>query len=504
LGGAQERYRILEKIGEGCMGEVYLAEHVALGRREAVKVLHPRIANDAQFVSRFQREARATNRVQHPNIVSVYDFGQLPDGRFFLAMEYAEGERLDAVLRREGALPIGRAVRILRQLADAIYCAHSSGVVHRDLKPANLILVEHRGQPDTLKVLDFGMAKIIAPEYQEKVRLSLKGEVFGSPAYIAPEQWKGVQTDPRSDLYAFGCIAYEVLLGTPPFRGHLAELMEQHLKATPTPPRERRAEIPAMLDKLVMSCLAKEPAARLPTAQDVLWAIDRAVSLAPMVGTTTLRDPAWVSRDTLESPDALVSTQRDTRNTAPEVPAIARNTMARWATVMAIAQAIRDLGTPSAELVTPMANVDGRERERAVCAGHLSASEVRVAELEQAAREQEAALRFAIAELSFERTTLESQNAPVPADLQFQIDELEKRVRTVLDDTKAKVNAQSDTSMALAVDLSKAEEAMAETYAELEAQILGVVPRFEDNPVVSTLARRLQKLRQEAAGKSNP
>ncbi|MBI5481290.1 MAG: serine/threonine protein kinase, partial [Deltaproteobacteria bacterium] len=184
------RYRILKKLGEGGMGEVYLAEHRALGRQEALKILQAELATEREFVSRFRREARATNRVQHPNIIGVYDFGQVPDGRFYLTMEYAEGERLDALLRRVGPLPVSRALGILVQLADAVGHAHGAGVVHRDLKPENMILVEHRGRPDVLKVLDFGIAKIVAPDAPEdddppessRTALTNAGTVVGTPA----------------------------------------------------------------------------------------------------------------------------------------------------------------------------------------------------------------------------------------------------------------------------------------------------------------------------------
>src|SRR5258706_1829378 len=162
------RYCILRKLGEGAMGEVYLAEHVNLGRKEALKIIRPAHASDPEFVARFRREARATNRVQHPNIVSVYDFSQLPDGRLLLCMEYADGVGLDSVLGEKQRLPLPRAVHVLHQLADAVAHAHACGVVHRDLKPENLILVEHRGRSDVLKVLDFGIAKIVAQDYQSK------------------------------------------------------------------------------------------------------------------------------------------------------------------------------------------------------------------------------------------------------------------------------------------------------------------------------------------------
>ena len=157
------RYRILKRLGSGGMGEVYLGEHLEHGRHEAIKVLKSRFARDKGHLARFRREARATNRVQHENIVSFYDFGKLEDGRLYLTMEFADGPNLEECLQREGRIEKGRAVSILRQLSSAVDFAHSKGVIHRDLKPQNLVLVQPPGRPDTLKILDFGVAKITAP-----------------------------------------------------------------------------------------------------------------------------------------------------------------------------------------------------------------------------------------------------------------------------------------------------------------------------------------------------
>src|SRR5262245_15365142 len=179
------------------MGDVYLAEHLEFRRKEALKILAPTLALDPRFVSRFRREARAVNRLRHPNIIGIYDFGQLPDGRFYLAMEYADGEPVWSRLRRDEVLPVPIALHVLGQLAHAVHHAHSRGVVHRDLKPANLILIG-----DTLKVLDFGIAKIVAADHAESVAVSTGNIVYGTPNYMSPERARGVGSDPRSDLYA--------------------------------------------------------------------------------------------------------------------------------------------------------------------------------------------------------------------------------------------------------------------------------------------------------------
>ncbi len=180
-----DRWRILSSLGQGGMGEVFLAEHLELGRKEALKILSPSLAVDPQFVSRFRREARAVNRLRHPNIIAIHDFGQLPDDRFFLSMEYADGESVHRILKREQVLEVPRALHLLGQLAYAVHHAHSRGVVHRDLKPGNLIAV---GDDETLKVLDFGIAKIVASDHAESVALSSTNIVYGTPKYMSPER----------------------------------------------------------------------------------------------------------------------------------------------------------------------------------------------------------------------------------------------------------------------------------------------------------------------------
>src|SRR5262245_44628047 len=236
------------------MGEVFLAEHIALGRKEAIKILKPSLAADPTFVSRFRREARAVNRLRHPNIIAVYDFGQLNDNRFYLSMEYADGQSVYQLLKQAGQFEVPRALHVLGQLAYAVHHAHSRGVVHRDLKPDNLILV---GDDETLKVLDFGVAKIVATDHAESMALSNTNLVWGSPRYMSPERVRGVGDDPRSDIYAIGVMAFELLVGAPPFEGTSDEVIRAHLRKEPDAPSSWRsgAGIPAELDAVVLKCM---------------------------------------------------------------------------------------------------------------------------------------------------------------------------------------------------------------------------------------------------------
>jgi serine/threonine-protein kinase len=266
------RWRIVRELGRGGMGEVYLAEHVELHRREALKILMPSLAADPQFVTRFRREARAVNRLRHPNIIALYDFGQLADGRFYLAMEYADGESVSKLLRRGRAFDVPRALHVLAQLAYAVHHAHSRGVVHRDLKPGNLIVAPD----DTLKVLDFGMAKIVAPDHAETAPVSsADNAIWGTARYMAPERIMGVGDDPRSDLYSIGCVAHEIVVGGPPFEGSSNEIIEAHLSREPEPPSAWRRDvaIPPQLDAVILRCLAKQADARFQTAAELYAAL---------------------------------------------------------------------------------------------------------------------------------------------------------------------------------------------------------------------------------------
>jgi serine/threonine protein kinase len=226
-----ESYRIVKTLGAGAAGEVYLVENLVMRRYEALKVLKKVEQNQADLVAqgRFKREVRAAQLVAHQNIVATYDAGQLADGRMYLTMEYVEGVSLHDLLQQRGPLPITLVCGILAEAADAIHSAHAAGVVHRDIKPHNIILSDHPSGK-IVRILDFGMAKILDSTVQEDLQLSADGAIFGTPQYMSPEQCRGAPPDPRTDIYALGCVAFELLLGEPPFRGGLAIMFASHLK----------------------------------------------------------------------------------------------------------------------------------------------------------------------------------------------------------------------------------------------------------------------------------
>jgi serine/threonine-protein kinase len=269
-------YKITAAIGEGGMGAVYRAVHESLGRSAAVKVLLPEISSSRDMVARFFNEARSAASIRHPGIVEAYDFGFLPDGRAYIIMELLEGESLASRLHR-GRMPHVRALQIVRSVARALHAAHERGIVHRDIKPDNIFLVPDPEMPtgERVKLLDFGIAKLGGNGAE--AGLTQTGTVMGTPTYMAPEQCRGAgSVDRRADLYALGCILYEMLCGRPPFVAEGAgDVIAHHLYFQPRPPRTFDPGIAPPLEALVLALLQKDPAHRPPTALALVDAIDR-------------------------------------------------------------------------------------------------------------------------------------------------------------------------------------------------------------------------------------
>jgi eukaryotic-like serine/threonine-protein kinase len=275
------RYRIVQPLGAGGMGVVYRAEHVHMRKPVALKILHPHMTMMPEVVARFEREAVAAGRIEHPNVAAATDFGRLDDGTFYLALEYVEGKSLGDLVA-VGALPTPRVLLIARQIADGLAAAHAAGVVHRDLKPDNVLLVEREGFPDFVKMLDFGIAKVHMEEGSGHKPLTQIGTIFGTPQYMSPEQGQGHTVDARSDLYALGVITYEMLTGKLPFRHEdLIVLITRHITEPPPPLPEG---IPLGVRELVLELLAKKPEDRPASAAEVVRRVDRLLadtSIAP-------------------------------------------------------------------------------------------------------------------------------------------------------------------------------------------------------------------------------
>jgi len=289
-----DRYRVIRKLGEGGMGSVYLAEHVVIEKKLVLKVLAPELARREDLVARFLQEARSASRICHENVIDISDFGQSADGYVYIAMEYLDGKDLGEVVRAEGALPWSRTRDIVMQICRALRAAHDKGIVHRDMKPENIFLIQREGRPEFVKILDFGIAKVMGLD-PNGPRLTRTGMIFGTPEYMAPEQAEGKEADHRVDVYAVGCIAYHLMTGQTPFLAeNFMAMLTKHLMEDPVPPSVRRPDlaITPEMDALALRALEKDRDKRYQNMAEFLEAVstcrgpDKASGQRPVAGYT--------------------------------------------------------------------------------------------------------------------------------------------------------------------------------------------------------------------------
>ena len=312
-------WRVERELGRGGMGAVYAVVHDEIGKRAALKVVHRRLLTPAFNIERVMLEAKVVNTIGHPNIVDIFETGTLPDGRPYIVMERLEGMPL-AVRADEGKVLPDHAIGILLQVCDALIAAHAHGVIHRDLKLDNVFLVDNADAPHApkVKVLDWGIAKVI----NHDVRHTVEGQLVGTPQYLSPEQARGGNVTPQSDVYSLGVVAYELFLEQLPFEAETsAEIMVMHLKAIPPAPRELWPDIPEQLEDLLLRMLAKNPDNR-PTMLEVARQLEAVraelesrrqalaenaldvVAIAPITPRTIIRPPSAGLAPTLPSDSA--------------------------------------------------------------------------------------------------------------------------------------------------------------------------------------------------------
>ncbi len=270
-----DRYRVLEHISDGGMATVYLAEHVAVGRQLAIKILHPEQAVQPDVVRRFLQEARAASLVRNPHVVDIIDVGFTSEGLAYMAMELIDGEDLSTLLARMGPLPWQRLAPMVLQICDALAATHARGIVHRDIKPENCVVTEFNGAQDYIKLIDFGIAKDLAGNLDRDRPRTVSGSVYGTAAYVAPEMLAGKVADHRVDIYALGILMYELLLGERPFVGEaLSDILLGHLQHRPAPLRSKiPARVPEAVDALILRTLEKDPARRFQSMAELGEAI---------------------------------------------------------------------------------------------------------------------------------------------------------------------------------------------------------------------------------------
>ncbi|MCB9591165.1 MAG: serine/threonine protein kinase [Sandaracinaceae bacterium] len=357
------RYLIEKVLGQGGMGMVYLARHRALDKSVAVKVLKPDVSKDEQILARFEREARAASAIGSPHICDVSDFGTLADGSTYFVMEMLDGPSLAKVISDGAPLPATRIVDIAKQLCDALGAAHAAGIVHRDLKPDNVHLVA-RGGGEFVKVLDFGIAKMAGTT---ETKLTVAGQVFGTPHYMSPEQCAGYDVDARTDVYALGVMLYEMACGRLPFESDsLMGLLTKHVYEQPIPPRDLglSVEVPSGLESIILCCLAKQPAARytnMAALRADLEAFER--------NQTPRAVFAELDRNTPSQPRAALPVARP----APAVAAPAPTKPRAWARLAGVAALVIAVGVGAGVALWPAPSV-------AVAAKHAPAKVAEVVE----------------------------------------------------------------------------------------------------------------------------
>ncbi len=264
------QYEIISVVGKGGMSFVYKATHLLLRKTVAIKTLLPHLTVQATSLQRFQQEAQAASNLKHPNIIAIHNFGTTPDGEPYLVMDYVEGSSIAEEIDKYGFVHVDRAVEIFIQVADALAHAHQRGIIHRDLKPSNILLLEKEGKKDFVNIVDFGIAKMLPQDGSEAINLTQTGEVFGSPLYMSPEQCRGEKLDARADIYSMGCLMYETLTGRAATSGdNTMEVLYNHIHEIPAPMKAPLTYIPSQLEKIVFKTLAKDPAQRYQSMEQL-------------------------------------------------------------------------------------------------------------------------------------------------------------------------------------------------------------------------------------------
>jgi serine/threonine-protein kinase len=308
-----DRYRVLRSIGEGGMGRVYLAEHVKMGRKSAVKVMSPSLAPTPEAISRFNREAANASQIHQPNVAAIYDFGETADGTLYLAMEYVEGETLTALVRREGALPPRRAAELTGQIADGLHAAHHLGIVHRDLKPDNILVTRQPDGREWVKIVDFGIAKTTKDLGQNVTSI---GVSIGTPDYMSPEQLAGEALDARTDVYSLGLVLFNMLTGSLPHPAMTSkQSLVERLTTKPRPLAEVKPNVvwSPRLQKALDRALAPEPDDRFATVNDLAREVRGAAGMAISIGAVPPSDAVTKTMTPLMSgaiPEKAAARQR--------------------------------------------------------------------------------------------------------------------------------------------------------------------------------------------------
>ncbi len=313
-----ERYKVVAEVGRGGMSAVYKGIHELMDRIVAIKVLLPQLVSDQISIKRFQQEAQAASHLQHPNVITVYDYGFVANGQPYLVMDFLEGESLSDIIKRDKQVHTKRMIPIFMQACEALEHAHQKGVIHRDLKSSNIMLIDFEGKKDFVKVVDFGIAKLMPSSGKQSQNLTQTGEVFGSPIYMSPEQCMAQSLDARSDIYSMGAMMYEALTGQPPLMGNsIIDTMQMHMSTPPKPFKEVRPEldIPDSLERVVLKALAKKPEQRYQSMQELRDALE---GVSKLMDQEKLFGPGAPGRSPRSTRARLNQLQAKNTQTAPQ------------------------------------------------------------------------------------------------------------------------------------------------------------------------------------------
>ncbi len=493
-----QRFQIVGPIGHGGMGTVYRASHLTLPARFAIKVLRAKLAEDPIFVERFRREAIAASLASHPNIVAITDFGHLPDVGHYMVMEYLEGETLDDRLERLGRLGFVEALHILIQIADAINQAHLAGVIHRDLKPDNVLLCSQRGRTDVVKLVDFGIAEILDARYKGSKPASVEGQVFGTPEYMSPEQAMGRPTDPRSDIYSLGVLAFELVTGSPPFTGEPKKILTEHLTKHPPPPSSllNGHPVPPGFDACILRCLEKPPKNRYGSAallrRDLLKIRAGLAGLADRFldePTLKTKHPAFEQK----APWSPLGTDNDDAYVVLETPSLDEESRAGAPNLersgdiarhqyhdllRELALSLSEAGVRSRQLGELLDEILRLEEERSALAAQIALLEQNFERIRFETGQKENSLNYAILDLTSERRALDPNASPQAAtqekDLDFQIAQLQKRLEEVRREKSERIDALNRDVLEFQRLLDQRDQDLAATYAKLHSAVLEV------------------------------
>jgi serine/threonine protein kinase len=512
-----DRFRVVSHIGDGAVGEVYLVEHTALGRQYALKLLKKKFKRNEVMTERFRREALAASRLEHPNIVYISDFGRTLAGDLYLAMEYIQGMSLATVINNAlpGVIPLRRALHIVWQISRAVATAHDAGVLHRDLKPENVMLSQGRVGADAVKILDFGLAKITV-EADQNV-LTQKGMMFGTPAYMSPEQARGEPLDTRTDIYALGAITYELLTGRPPFyTTSLGNLLLAKQTAQAPPPSENRPRgfepLDEEIDRLVLQCLEKDPERRPLRASRIAAklaeCLHKAQPATPSSVTTLEYDK--VDAEDLEAvvpdpvPDSLTETHPQSASgrgaTGGEISFVEIAPF-RWKLVVATARETANLlkkhGLAGEETRRLLESIEHHDERILGLKARLAVPLSTLGEKEAAHREKTAQLRHALIDLRLEHNRLRDTDDPDEtrlSALSAQIQQLEHRLAQVYKQNRREL-AEPERQVAA---LEKEIESLQHRQMEAEVDLLQILrqPPTDQQPIaeITSAYEKLENL----------